>query len=1063
MTTVYKVHPAIGVARVGNSPEEHFVGPERPDEYPAPADGFKDDACRVKRQAARFRVLAHHDDGTVQEVTSAQATIAWTVHLANGKAAFDGRGNTEPAADLTIDPGPRTLDGPKQSARFDTGTIHFAGQPVVTVPLGEIVSDEDGRLLVLGGTGASASPAGNGIQDFWGNPGWYDDVADGPVTATLTLPDGSSPPVEGAWVLVAPPKFAPQQQNVITLYDRLLPRMVEIGLATEPTTTSYTRDIYPILRRAADSRWVKDVGRAHSWAHPVTDQRTVNRIAGRLRPTGDMPLLDGEDAVLTPIQAAHVARWKAGTYTNDWAGEPVPPAGVTPDGLDRAALEACVGGAFFPGIEAGGQSEGVRPILESAYTAAFRLDHAQVAAGAITASMALPWQADFSACGDTWWPVPRPNDVFGDVAATTQIRWDRDVSSGEEMVAHWHTLGFVVARDTGGGVVRHVETEHCVPAPITLLTPHVSFDDVAQGPLGMVSEAVLSIRLAVHSATTLELVAPDHPQLEALTRSVTVDPADNPFADFAIAYRTGVAPSSLPTQTLTVREPSTGTAWAVTVDANTVARRATATALVVDRSGSMATDGRRDAVRRAATVFAALLPEGDGAGVVGFDADAEALQPVGDTSVVDTLNGDRLDPRGASSIGDGVVAGVGLLGAASGFGSEALVVLTDGLENAPAALADVSADVRVPTYVIEVGQPHSIGVPALTDLTANNGGYVLTCTEGDAVDAALDVVATVTGAEVVTEAAGRLTDGTVLRIPFSLTDADGGFDVVLRSSESVDFRLQTPNGLLIEPWYALQQPSMRYGTGDGLAWYRIALPVQPAPGRFEQGGTWNVVVTPGAPRLEPIGGAGGEAHGFAAANPAATADVRGRTDTSILHGLRHRPVPHVAGGFAAAVVPAEPPQQWRSERERAYAVISGPEVDAPAAFAAAAPEPAGTPFQVRVHAWSSISLQGFATQNGFAPGSEVALGANLAQSGQPITADAVVSAEVVTPTGQTRAADLTSSDGSLYEGTFTVTDPGTYRIRFTASGRARNGQRFTRERHATAAAWAADTPVPSEG
>ena len=29
-----------------------------------------------------------------------------------------------------------------------------------------------------------------------------------------------------------------------------------------------------------------------------------------------------------------------------------------------------------------------------------------------SAALALPWQADFNACGDNWWPVPRPNDVI---------------------------------------------------------------------------------------------------------------------------------------------------------------------------------------------------------------------------------------------------------------------------------------------------------------------------------------------------------------------------------------------------------------------------------------------------------------------------------------------------------------------------------------------------------------------------------------------------------------------------------------------------------------------------
>ena len=57
--------------------------------------------------------------------------------------------------------------------------------------------------------------------------------------------------------------------------------------------------------------------------------------------------------------------------------------------------------------------------------------------------MALPWQADFLACGDNWWPVPRPNDVIPQAGGPHQD-WARDVGSCEEMVDEWHTLGFVV-------------------------------------------------------------------------------------------------------------------------------------------------------------------------------------------------------------------------------------------------------------------------------------------------------------------------------------------------------------------------------------------------------------------------------------------------------------------------------------------------------------------------------------------------------------------------------------------------------------------------------------------
>ena len=60
MATVFKIHPAIGVARVGDSPDDFFIGPERIGEEPNPPGGFKDSQCRIKRQAARFRIFAHH-------------------------------------------------------------------------------------------------------------------------------------------------------------------------------------------------------------------------------------------------------------------------------------------------------------------------------------------------------------------------------------------------------------------------------------------------------------------------------------------------------------------------------------------------------------------------------------------------------------------------------------------------------------------------------------------------------------------------------------------------------------------------------------------------------------------------------------------------------------------------------------------------------------------------------------------------------------------------------------------------------------------------------------------
>lgn len=1067
MATVYRIHPAIGVARVGNSPDEFFVGPERVGEVPQPAGGFKDAQCRVKRQAARFRIFAHHDDDTVEEVTDADAEISWTVHLVNAKAAHPGRGNTEPAGDLTVDPGPRTLTGPDQQQLSDDGVIRFAGEPQVTVPLGEIRSDDQNHLLVLGGHGAAASPAGNLIGSFWANAGWYDDVSDGPVTATITLrADDSTPPVEGAWVIVAPPKFAPHQDSVTTLYDRVLQRMVDLGLVSAPATTSYTRDVHPILQRARDTRWVEGIFGAHSWPEPVTSQPLVDAIVARLRPPGDMPALNGGDSALTPIQYAHMQRWQAGDYTNDWVGVPAPQAGVTPGGMDRAALEACVGGAFFPGIEAGGLSDGDRPILEAPYAAAFRLAPS-ITPGTISQAMALPWQADFKACGDNWWPVPRPNDVIPQDTGG-QARWDRDVNSMDDMATLWHTLGFVVRQGS-----EHVEVEHCDETSITLLTPNLRFADVPQGPMGMVREAALAITFEVISpgaALTLDYApggAPAHPQLVAVTTSVTVGPtAPNAVATARlwVVYRTGVAPSSIPAQTLTVQDAASGQTWQVTVDANTVARVTAATALVLDRSGSMAEDrgdgqSKHASLQEAANIFVDLMLEGDGVAVVGYHQDAQPLQPVlplgaGGLSDVnrnathDVINGNGLDPQGATSIGDGIFEGRALLAAAPPFGTQAVVVLTDGIENSPRFIADVAGQINERTYAVGLGQPHNISVPALQTVSGNNGGYLLVtgAVTGDnrflLQKYFLQILAGISNTEVVLDPDGQLPREAVHRIPFQLSDADSGVDVVLLTPrpDLVDFRLQTPNGLLLEPWRAGTEPAMRYQTGTGVAYYRIALPVQLRRGRFDQAGTWHAVLTIGRPRTEPT-----------------PADDDG-VDLSVLRGRRSGP---------AQRVPARRPFEF----ERAFAITAeqgarpepGPTGAAAATGAVAGQDRGALPYSLVVHAHSNVALRAEAVQRSYQPGAEVALRASLTQSGLPVEGG-FVWAELYRPDGSTATVSLDATAPGEFAGSFGTTTPGVYRVRVRARGRTRTGRPFTRERTLSAAVWhGGDNPVDRSG
>jgi hypothetical protein len=508
MGTTFEIHPAIGIARVGNS-NDSFVGPEPGG---MPPTSYRDGAGNLLRQAARFRVFQceRADDGTLQsatEITADQAQIEWTVHLVNAKGAAEEfpplairppqpgsrpRNAGHPnRAELVIDPGPRTVAGPNQRAVFDSG--RFLGVPV---PLGQIRSEGDGRLLVLGGFGKSGfvSPDGSPVPigNFANNDNWYDDISDGTVEVSVSMA-GTDPKVNAtpARVIVAPPDFAPGIANLVTLYDVAFQAAVEREWRQVPEQPSFCGHVQPILARVLGYQWVLQLGRqghgpgagmgdfASQWAALAdpspTHAATRRRIFLKLRdPTqsasdddaGFMPRLHHSDFAafpnrvlrLTPTQYAILQHWAAGQFIN--VNHPPADDELLPDALVRAALQACSGGPFYPGIEVG------RIMADPhTYSQAFRVDASSPPAGQLTAGNAVPWQADFLACSVDahsqlgWWPAQRPYQVLTRLDSDTTQFWHRGVTSFHDMLDQWHQLGVVVQARKPDGTTVFVESE----------------------------------------------------------------------------------------------------------------------------------------------------------------------------------------------------------------------------------------------------------------------------------------------------------------------------------------------------------------------------------------------------------------------------------------------------------------------------------------------------------------------------------------------------------------------------------------------------------------------------
>jgi hypothetical protein len=156
--------------------------------------------------------------------------------------------------------------------------------------------------------------------------------------------------------------------------------------------------------------------------------------------------------------------------------------------------------------------------------------------------------------------------------------------------------------------------------------------------------------------------------------------------------------------------------------------------LVFDRSGSMsesAGDGKVkiEEARQAAELFVSMLRTGMGnrAGLVSFSSDAsspvdEELGPVTNGSkaqLIGLLPG--IAPNGRTSIGDGLAAARDELG--SGGAPPTILLLTDGMENEPQAIAAVTGLGGIEITAIGFGTESNLDGPRLTDLAQTHGGF----------------------------------------------------------------------------------------------------------------------------------------------------------------------------------------------------------------------------------------------------------------------------------------------------------------------------------------------------
>ncbi|MBE0370772.1 LodA/GoxA family CTQ-dependent oxidase [Pseudoalteromonas aurantia] len=445
------IYPPIGVMRVGNSPSEYFIGPEVSEPLPQSPSFYRDSTGALKRQAARFRIYGLNANGeVVKELTANNANITWHAQLANQKASWY---KFEIALDIpeAADAKPSILrnakvEGDKRRGLLIDGAKHtisgcntpgndtqFVGQfNEVKVYLGEMTTDSQGRLVMLGGHGKSANPLGHQAITFGNNEGWYDDTSDGPINADVVYDDVSLS-VKPGWVVCAPPDYAPMQKSVRTMWDLMRDIAVGANMLPVPGKPSFTHDILPIFQRMTDLQWVNaGFAAGFGWQSPfdftselwltrlsdpsATWQESRRTLFNNFRnldtqfdigenpmsvtawdPTnaslspqqwpwiyGDAMSIDANESprqflTLTRLQLNALSQWVDGEFIADYDPARTVPTAIDdvpvteqPDMLTKAAMDFCLADAFHPGCEMTWPMRSV-----GMYSEAFRLRHAE--------------------------------------------------------------------------------------------------------------------------------------------------------------------------------------------------------------------------------------------------------------------------------------------------------------------------------------------------------------------------------------------------------------------------------------------------------------------------------------------------------------------------------------------------------------------------------------------------------------------------------------------------------------------------------------------------------------
>ncbi len=572
--------------------------------------------------------------------------------------------------------------------------------------------------------------------------------------------------------------------------------------------------------------------------------------------------------------------------------------------------------------------------------------------------------------------------------------------------------------DTNGSAVPIVQVMNAGVPPV------INFNDVPTGETAVraavfriygCGDVTVRVKVGAGPAAPFSVLHPPPPV--GGVSSVTVHHGPNLYAEARVwlAYTAGAAGVAVPDGAVTFQCPENGKEFMFVLKANSIPRPTVAVVLALDQSWSMSfaagTSGatRLEVLKDAARKFAELIQQNNGVGLVRFDHDSYAPNdatfpglPVtkiasnnifdpGRVAAVNAVNNHSANPAGNTSVGDGVDRARQVLNAlpVADYQQKAMIVLTDGLENRPLSIADVTGSIDNRTFAIGLGNEHQVNTAALRALARSTGGFLyLTGLLSASIDDYfrlskffLQILAGVTNTDIITDPPGYIAPGTKVRVPFDLTEADIDCTaLVMTDANVVDLELEAPDGSLIQAPMAAGL-GMTYGAGAQTKHFRFTLPV--AIGAGQRAGRWHAVL-----------------------------EVNKNDFKKMLSYLRER----------------------KDERYQSFATH-------------------GARYSVVAQTYSNLRMAVAVEQTSYEPGADLIFQAVLTEYDIPVEKRAQAQVELTRPGGSVVTLPMFETGPGVFEVTTTAVFAGIYHARIMSKGVTLRGTPFTREWLANAAVW----------